>query len=86
VVVQEGYHRHNSARNAEATLNRTRLDERLLHRVQFTVSGQPFNGQHVAPVDLPGQNQARIDRLAVQQHCTRTALTFAAAVLGSRQT
>ena len=46
---------------AEAALDRARLDERALHRVQLVPLGQPLDRHHLVPVGLGGEHEARAD-------------------------
>ena len=77
--------RHDEARRAEPALHGARLRERLLHRVERTVSGEALHGHHVVPVGLRGEDQARADELAVEKDRARAALALLAGVLGAGQ-
>jgi hypothetical protein len=53
--------------------------------VQLAPGGEPFDRQHLVPVDLRGQDQAGVYRLSIQQNRARAALALAAPVLGAGQ-
>jgi hypothetical protein len=61
------------AGRAKAALQRVVPAERLLQRVQLPRPAQAFHGQHVGPVELAGEQQARPGRLAVNQHRAHSA-------------
>jgi hypothetical protein len=51
--------------------------------VQWRTRGQAFYSRDVAACGLPGRNQTRTDRLAVQQYCAGTTIARVASDLGS---
>ena len=56
-----------------------RVDERLLHRIELSVSAEPFDRHDVLAVAFHREHQTRVDRAAVQQHRARAAFAFGAA-------
>ena len=60
------------------------IDEGLLHRMEFSVLGQAFDGRDIRAILHDGQGQARQYPPAVDQHRTGTALTLIAALLAFR--
>src|SRR4029077_20131066 len=52
---------------AEAALECVLLVEGLLHRVERVPVGEALDRGHLVPVDLDGEQRARLDRLAVEQ-------------------
>src|SRR5207247_8359009 len=61
------------------------LGERLLHPVQPPVLREPFHGDDVVAVRLRGEDEARADEPAVEEHRARAALALLARVLRARQ-
>jgi hypothetical protein len=76
VLVQQRLGHHDHARGAEAALGGAVPDEALLQRVL-----KSLDGLHFTPVGLHAQHQARIDRLAVDNHGARAAVADVAAFL-----
>ena len=58
--------RHELARNAEAALDGAGVEERLLQPGQAAVRRQPLDRDDLGAVGLGGEDQARIDDLAVK--------------------
>jgi hypothetical protein len=85
VPVDDADRRHHHARGAEPALQRVVLAESLLHGVQFAVPGQPFNGRHVLPFALLGENGAGLDRQPVQVNGAGAALAGVATDVGAGQ-
>ena len=83
-VLEQVGRRDDEARRAEAALHRARLDERLLHAVQPVAVGEPLDRDHVVPVRLRRQHEARAHEHAVEQHRARAALALLARVLRAR--
>ena len=77
--------RDDEAGRAEAALHGARVDERLLDPVQPVLAAQPFDRPDLVPVGLRGQDEARADELAVEQHRARAALALLARVLRAGQ-
>ncbi len=69
---------HNHAWRAEPTLQPMMLPKRLLHGMQVLPVGEPFNRRDFRAVCSGGQHRARLDRLAVHEDDTCTALTCVA--------
>ena len=55
------------AGSAKAALQAVALPKTLLHRMQFAILGQTFNGGDLGAVRLHGQQRAGFDRLAIEQ-------------------
>ena len=72
-VLQEFVQGHQQARRAEPALQPVLFPEPVLNRVQTVAPGKSFDGQRPAAVGLHRQQEARFDRLAVQDHRTRAA-------------
>src|SRR5690606_124642 len=75
---------YDEAGRAEAALNGAGLDERLLDGVERSTVGQAFHGPDIAPLGLPGGDQARAHRQAVQVDGTRATLALLTRVLRTR--
>src|SRR5262249_47202877 len=73
------------AGSAEPALHRTRLDERLLHRVELLAVGQPLDRDDRAALGLAARDQARADEDTVEVDRARPALALLAGVLGAGQ-
>src|SRR5262245_20848298 len=71
------------ARGAVPALERVRVAERLLHRVQLPPPGQAFHRRDGAAVRLGGEHEARLHRLAVEEHRARAADALLAADVGA---
>jgi len=72
---------HDHARRAEAALESLRLQESLLHRMQLAVLGQAFDGCDRAAGGAIGGEQARVYRVAVDQHGAGAAIAGVASFL-----
>src|SRR5688500_12682251 len=66
MLPQEGLHGHQEARRAEPALERMRLVERTLERVEGAVGGQPFDRPEAAAVRLHREREAGAHRDAVE--------------------
>src|SRR5207245_7318807 len=66
---------------AEAALDRARLDERLLHRMQGMAVGDPFDRDDVAALRLPAEHNARAHQGPIHINGARSALALLARVL-----
>ena len=64
---------HQHPRSAEAALQRVVIAERPLKGVQLAGLGEALHGRHLRAVGLNGEQQARPDRLAVEQYRARPA-------------
>ena len=64
--VGEARRGHDHAGGAEAALERLRVEERLLHRVQLAVAGEPLERGDLAALGPEGGDEAAVDRLAVE--------------------
>ena len=76
---------HDQPRRAEAALHGAGGDECLLHAMQRPVGGDALDGHDLVPVGLRGEDEARADEHAVEQHRARPALPLLAGVLRARQ-
>src|SRR5579871_216548 len=77
--------RHQKARRAEPALQRILVLERLLQVAQPLARRQRLDGRHLAAIGLDGEHQARLDRLAVDQHGAVAAHALLATDMGPRQ-
>src|SRR2546421_4418267 len=77
---REGGENHSG--RADAALRAAELDEGLLQRMR---AAEPLNRRHPRRGHLRDGHEARIDRLAVDEHGARAAFAFAAAFFRSRQ-
>ena len=68
VLVEEGLRRHHEAGRAEAALEREALDEGPLDRVQLVVATEPLHGHDLVAIGVGGEEGARADRPAVDEH------------------
>ena len=57
---------HDHARGAESALERLRIEERLLHRMEVPVGGEPFDGGDFAPFGTKSRHKAAVDGFAVE--------------------
>ena len=71
--------------NAEAALNGAGFDERLLHRIELSVSAQSFDRDDILAIAFDGEHETSVDRTAVQQHRAGAALAFGAAFFRAGQ-
>ena len=78
---QEIDRRHDEAGRAEAALYGPRIDECLLHGVQFFAVAEALHRRHLVSVRLRGEHEAGTDEDAVEQHRARSALALLAGVL-----
>jgi peptide-methionine (S)-S-oxide reductase len=79
---EQSYGGHNHAWRAVGALKSFFFDECLLHRMKVAVLREPFNGANLTASDGEGMHLAGACGAAVDEHRARTALSFAAAVLG----
>src|SRR6266700_4324677 len=80
-VAQAGGDRRQEARRTEAALQPVAVLESLLHRRELAAVAQPLDGRDLVTVDADREQQARPNRLAVQQHSAcATDTVFAADV------
>src|SRR4051794_39109568 len=70
--------------DAEAALDRTRVQERLL-QIGQPVRREAFDRRDLVPLRLRAEHEARIDGTAVEQHGARAALALGAAALRAGQ-
>src|SRR5262245_58185798 len=86
VVLQQLERRQHHPGRAVAALQALVLDEGLLHRVQLvSPRADPFDRRDLLPVDVGGEDAARLHRLAVQHHGARTAASRSAPDVRPRQ-
>src|SRR5258708_4605069 len=71
------------ARRAVPALQRVRIAERLLHRVQLPPARESFDGRDRSTLRLGRQHEARLHRLAVEQHGAGAADALLAADMGA---
>ncbi len=81
VSVQKSFSRYDHARRAIATLSGSGVGKSLLQRVGIAHCPQTRVGDDLRAVGLPGQDQATVDGLAIQQHGARAAIALFTAVL-----
>src|SRR5262245_7181209 len=82
---QQRDRRHDLARRAKAALKPIVANERLLHRVQATVTRQALDRRHLAAFALRCQRQARQHAPAVCQYRARPTCPLVAPLLGAGQ-
>src|SRR5918992_2329546 len=85
ILTQHRLHRHQEPRGAEPALERVRLVERALERVQLALRREALHGPDRAAVCLGRQHQARPDRLAVELDRARAAHALLASDLRAGQ-
>ncbi len=68
---------------AETTLHRVVTYECLLHRIQPTVDGEPFDRRDLVPLALERERDARVNRTPIQKNCTGAALPEVTDPLGA---
>src|SRR5262249_35173951 len=85
VLIEEGARRQQEPGRAVAALRRAESREGFLERMQARGPGHPLDGLDRPALALEAQDEAREDRLSVDQHGARAALAELAAVLGARQ-
>ena len=81
--IEQRFHRHYESRRAVAALHRARVDERLLHRVQFIAVGESFDRRDFRTIGIRGHGHARVDRFAVVNDGAGAALAGVAAELAA---
>ena len=81
LVERGGRRGHQHAGGAVTALEGLRVVKGLLHRVQFAVLGQTFDGRDLAPLGAKGGDQAGMERFAVDMHRTGAAIAGVAALL-----
>ena len=74
-----------TAWRTEAALKTLRLQERLLHRMQFAVFGEALDGGDRTMLGAIGRKQARVHRLAIDHHGTGAAIAGVAAFFTPKQ-
>ncbi len=80
VGAKQGYGSQNHPGHAVATLHGVFVDEGLLDGVQRFAVGQAFNRLNLAPMGGGNGRQTGGNKLTIEQHSARAALTFTAAV------
>src|ERR687896_2342970 len=85
ILAQHRLHRHQEPRGAEPALERVRLVECALERVQLAVRREALHGPDRAAVCLGCQHQARPDGLAVELDRARAAHALLASDLRAGQ-
>ena len=81
----EGRCRHDHACGAEAALKGLRIEERLLHRVELAVAGEPFDGGDLVPGAAEGGHQAGMEGHAVEPDGAGAAVALVAALLDAEE-
>jgi hypothetical protein len=81
LLFSERSRRHDHARCAKAALERLRVQEGLLHRMQRTILRQPFDRGHRAPGGAERRHQAGMNWNAVEPHGAGAAVTGVATFL-----
>jgi hypothetical protein len=71
------------SRRAVTALSGAEIGERLLQRVQLAVGGEALDGRHASTVTVDSENEARQDRLAIEEHGAGAAFAQLAPVLGA---
>src|SRR4029077_9853981 len=77
---------HDHAGGAKPALKRLRVEKRLLHRVQFAVFGETFDGRHLAAFGAKRRHQTSVKRLAVYMARAGAAIALVAAFLYAEPT
>src|SRR5438445_4957404 len=86
VVFEQGFGHHDHARRAEPALQRARIHERLLNRMQSPVLDQAFARLHGPAGNLHGEVGAGAHGKAVNEHGAGAAHLDVARALGRGQT
>ena len=74
VLLEQVVRRHDHAGCAEAALEPVHLPEAFLKRVQVAVGGETFDRGYLSAVGLDREEGAGLDRGAVENDCTRSAV------------
>src|SRR5436309_1428539 len=77
--------RHDLPRGAEPALERVRVDERALDRMELAVLREPFDRLHAPVLARDRERQARIDRASVDEDGARAAGPLVAHLLRPRE-
>ena len=85
VLVEQRARRHQHPRRAEAALQRVRLVEAHLHRIELTVDLERLDGADLVSLAHHGEDRAGLDRLAVHLHDARAAVGGVAAPVRAGQ-
>src|SRR5579883_751523 len=83
MVLHQIQRAHHHAGGAETTLQAMIVTERLLHRVQLPVLGQPFDGEDVSAFGLDRQQGAALDGATVDMDDAGAALAGIAPDMGA---
>jgi hypothetical protein len=65
---------HDHSRGAVAALERLRAQERLLHRMEIAVAGEPFNRRDLAALGAESRKKATVNWLAIKPDRASTAI------------
>ena len=63
--IEERPQTHDLTRRAEASLEGIHLNKSLLHGIQLTIAGQPFDGDDLPPLAINRKQQTRVHGPAV---------------------
>src|SRR5215510_1301238 len=74
IFIQKRLGHHQHSRRAIAALSAAVLNKSFLDGMEFRADLQAFNRCNIRAVELAGKNQARVDRLAVEQNGARAAI------------
>src|SRR2546430_1471978 len=84
-LVEQRHGRHDHSGRAEPALERVRLVERRLDRVQLVTLRQTFDRRDLRPVRLRREHRARLHRFPVDEHGARAARRRVASDLRARE-
>src|SRR3990172_2016953 len=85
VFVEQRFGGEQHARDAVAALHGPFLDESLLQWMEVPLAAEPLDREHLFAVGFRRQHQARVERLAVEEHGAGPAVPLAASFLGPHQ-
>ena len=77
---------HNHSRGAKTTLIRLSAEERLLHRMECPVVGEPLQGGYFAAFRSESRNEAAMHGFAVEPYGTCSAIAAIAAFFDTKPT
>jgi hypothetical protein len=83
--VQQAFEAHDLTRRTEAALKGIGIDKGLLHRVEFTMLSNTFNGGNGVAFTVNGQAQTGIDGTAVEENGAGATVPHIANFFGARQ-
>ena len=83
VFLVEAGRGHGQPRRTETALETLRVDQRLLHGMQFPIAGQSLDRRHLSARSAKGRHQAAMDGNTIEPDGTSSAIAGIASLLDS---